>query len=151
MRSRSADVVKVAVVLGLLSVGMASAQGDRVPGAQWLRYDDVAEAGFDAAGLVAAEKRWDTIPSSAIDGAASVGGAAAVVGCAEKRLSSTSSYVSGAGVARVAVSAGVAASAGAAAGAGVAGAAGFNVVGEGGLTGRSGAGGGGDCCSRARS
>ncbi|HZD05420.1 MAG TPA: serine hydrolase, partial [Longimicrobiales bacterium] len=45
----------------------------RIPGEHWMRYADVEEAGFDAAGLDAARATWEALPSSAfmvvVDGA----------------------------------------------------------------------------------
>jgi hypothetical protein len=38
---------------------------EHVPGATWMRYTDVGEAGFDPAKLEAARKTWESLPSSA--------------------------------------------------------------------------------------
>lgn len=41
------------------------AQESRVPGAVWMRYADVVDAGFDAAKLAEARATWEGLPSSA--------------------------------------------------------------------------------------
>lgn len=48
-----------------LTCVVAAFAGDRVPGEQWMRYADPADAGFDAAGLEAAREIWEGLPSSA--------------------------------------------------------------------------------------
>jgi CubicO group peptidase (beta-lactamase class C family) len=57
------------VVLGVLLVvpklGLGQAARDRVPGEDWMRYTDVAEAGFDIERLEAARVTWEGLPSSA--------------------------------------------------------------------------------------
>jgi CubicO group peptidase (beta-lactamase class C family) len=40
-------------------------EGQRFPGETWMRYVDVAEAGFDAARLEEARRTWEDLPSSA--------------------------------------------------------------------------------------
>ncbi len=52
------------VILGILIAGMAWG-GDRFPDEQWMHYQDVSEAGFDAAKLKAARETWESLPSSA--------------------------------------------------------------------------------------
>ena len=53
------------VALGLFAVAPAAAAGERVPGEQWLRFADPAQAGFDPARLAAARQAWERLPSSA--------------------------------------------------------------------------------------
>ena len=56
------------LTLGLLAAAAASLPAlaqERVPGERWMRFVDVAEAGFDADGLEAARATWEGLPSSA--------------------------------------------------------------------------------------
>jgi CubicO group peptidase (beta-lactamase class C family) len=54
-----------ALLLAAPAAGRAQAIGDRFPGDHWMRYTDVAQAGFDPAKLEAARQRWEQLPSSA--------------------------------------------------------------------------------------
>ncbi|MEM7305059.1 MAG: serine hydrolase [Planctomycetota bacterium] len=49
----------------LLTLPLDAQQGTRVPADVWMRYDDVAEAGFDPAKLDQARATWEGLPSSA--------------------------------------------------------------------------------------
>ena len=73
MRARK-TMVRRLLLLGLFfGVGSGCAQpgpevafhSDRIPLDEWMQYTDVADAGFDAAGLEAAKATWETLPSSA--------------------------------------------------------------------------------------
>lgn len=62
-RSMRAAPLTVALAL-FLGLG-AALDAQRVPGEEWQRYQDVTEAGFDAASLDAARASWEALPSSA--------------------------------------------------------------------------------------
>ena len=69
MRNKSESVQR-AFVFGLILSAVLAAPGasfgqDRVPGDQWMRYQNVEHAGFDVAKLEAARKTWEGLPSSA--------------------------------------------------------------------------------------
>jgi CubicO group peptidase (beta-lactamase class C family) len=53
------------VALATPSLAAPVLAADRVPGDQWMRYADPAQAGFDPARLAAAKERWEALPSSA--------------------------------------------------------------------------------------
>ncbi len=59
------SVLCVVFVAALPDTSVAQHAPRRVPGAQWMRYADVAQAGFDAAKLAAARTTWEGLPSSA--------------------------------------------------------------------------------------
>lgn len=58
-------MVMLMLLTAVLLVAPALAQ-DRVPADRWLRFADVAQAGFDAAALDAARTTWEQLPSSAL-------------------------------------------------------------------------------------
>jgi CubicO group peptidase (beta-lactamase class C family) len=55
-------ILTVILVIGL---PVSASAGERVPGAGWMRYAHVEQAGFDADKLEAARKTWEGIPSAA--------------------------------------------------------------------------------------
>jgi CubicO group peptidase (beta-lactamase class C family) len=55
----------VLILVLALSLALPAWAGDRVPGEEWLRYADPADAGFDAAKLEAAHEVWEALPSAA--------------------------------------------------------------------------------------
>lgn len=55
----------LALAVVLLLALAAALDAQRVPGEEWLRYEDVAEAGFDPVRLDAARASWEALPSSA--------------------------------------------------------------------------------------
>ena len=54
-----------AFLLLVVVPGWLPAQEARYPGEEWLRYENVEEAGFDPAGLEVAQAAWAELPSSA--------------------------------------------------------------------------------------
>jgi CubicO group peptidase (beta-lactamase class C family) len=55
----------LALALALALTATAELAAQRFPGAAWMRYEDVTEAGFEPAGLEAARASWEALPSSA--------------------------------------------------------------------------------------
>ncbi len=55
----------LAIILATPTATVGQTQSHRIPDDQWMRYTDVAEAGFDADKLAAARETWETLPSSA--------------------------------------------------------------------------------------
>ena len=55
----------ILLALSLSIPAWAQAQDVRYPGAEWLRYTNVEDAGFDPAKLAAARQTWEAMPSSA--------------------------------------------------------------------------------------
>jgi len=71
---RTSWIPRAGLLLLVLLVGRATTlAAQRLPGDHWMRYTNVAEAGFDAAKLEAAHQTWKALPSSAfmvvVDGA----------------------------------------------------------------------------------
>jgi len=69
-KSQSAiRTVVASLILGIVLAAPAAIIGqtpsDRVPGAGWMQYADVTQAGFDAEKLAAARTTWEALPSSA--------------------------------------------------------------------------------------
>jgi CubicO group peptidase (beta-lactamase class C family) len=58
-------LVFFSILLAAPEFGVGQSARDRVPGENWVRYADVAEAGFDAGQLEAARTTWEGLPSSA--------------------------------------------------------------------------------------
>ena len=63
MRRPTRHSLLALALLALLT--LPATAGERVPGDTWMRYRDVAQAGFDAARLEAAHQAWKAMPSSA--------------------------------------------------------------------------------------
>ena len=66
--SAARQIVAWILAICILSAAPSVSLGqnaDRVPGDEWMRYTDVAQAGFDAELLEAAQAAWESLPSSA--------------------------------------------------------------------------------------
>ena len=59
IRRRLAPFLVPALLLGLPGSLASQQASERVPAAQWMRYVDAGEAGFDAAKLGAAQAAWE--------------------------------------------------------------------------------------------
>ena len=65
IRRRLTALLLPALLLGLPVPVASQSASQRVPAAQWMRYANVGEAGFDPAKLGAARAAWEELPSSA--------------------------------------------------------------------------------------
>jgi len=65
VRRTSVIGLVIALMLATPIASLAQALGERYPGAHWMRYANVEQAGFDAAKLAAAKETWEMLPSSA--------------------------------------------------------------------------------------
>ena len=62
---RIAIGLSLGLVLAVPGACRGQSAGDHYPADQWMRYEDVGQAGFDARKLDAARATWETLPSSA--------------------------------------------------------------------------------------
>ena len=62
---RIAISLSIGLILTVPGAGLGQSTGDRFPADQWMRYEDVGQAGFDARKLGAAQATWESLPSSA--------------------------------------------------------------------------------------
>jgi CubicO group peptidase (beta-lactamase class C family) len=58
-------VLVLGTVLAVPGATLGQTAGDRFPADRWMRYADVAQAGFDVTKLAAAQTTWEGLPSSA--------------------------------------------------------------------------------------